>query len=505
MNLRSWKTHWPGWLAVLLMASLPFTSFPLVGRLSGSSMVAPLALLPLILLIVAWYLPFLLRAGRLPPQSLPLLAFCGAAVLASLLAYFLPVPSYQAASLLNSELEAIITLVIGAAFYLVIASWAGSSQRLVVLLRWVNWSGLLIITWSLIQAGVWYQMRTYPDWMWDLQAMLTTNGMLYQQRAAGFAYEPSWLAHQLNMLYLPYWLGAAVSGYSAHRLRVWRIHFEHLLLLAGVGVLLLSVSRVGMLAFLLMVAYLLLWSNIRLVRWLQSRLFGRFPPGERRTQVLRFWFGLASLVVLVLVYGSMLIGAGYGLSRYDQRMAKLFDLTALREQSFLHYANQLVFAERIVFWQAGWQVFNDHPLIGVGLGNAGFYFPETLSPFSWALTEVRMLMYRWTSLPNIKSLWVRILAETGLVGFAFFVSWCYVLWQSARFLTQQPDRMMRALGLAGSFVLVGLLIEGFSVDTFALPYYWVSLGLVTAACESVRCLLARSPAAAIYSKIGGEP
>ena len=40
----------------------------------------------------------------------------------------------------------------------------------------------------------------------------------------------------------------------------------------------------------------------------------------------------------------------------------------------------------------------------------------------------------------------------------------------------------KVLGLAGSFMLVGLLVEGFSIDTFALPYYWVTLGLVTAAC-----------------------
>jgi hypothetical protein len=42
---------------------------------------------------------------------------------------------------------------------------------------------------------------------------------------------------------------------------------------------------------------------------------------------------------------------------------------------------------------------------------------------------------------------------------------------------------MGTVGLAGMFVLVGLLTEGFSVDTFGLPYYWVALGLVAGACS----------------------
>jgi O-antigen ligase len=167
-------------------------------------------------------------------------------------------------------------------------------------------------------------------------------------------------------------------------------------------------------------------------------------------------------------------------------MAKLFDFSTIKEYSFLYYANQLVFAERIVFWLAGWEVFNDFPILGVGLGNAGFFFPQKLSAFSWGLTEVRMLVYQWTAPPNIKSLWVRLLAETGILGFAFFVSWWYVLWKSGRFLLSQKDRLLRTIGMAGLFVLIGFIIEGFSVDTFALPYFWVSFGLLTAACDLAR-------------------
>jgi O-antigen ligase len=269
----------------------------------------------------------------------------------------------------------------------------------------------------------------------------------------------------------------------------------------GLGVLWLSLSRVGLLAFLVMAAYLMLILNIRLVKWMPSVVFRRFPSTASRAQSLRRGLITGSIVLLVLLYAGLMASAAYGLSRSDERMRKLFDFTILREKSFFHYANQLVFAERIVFWQAGWEVFGDHPILGVGPGNVGFFFPQKLSAFSWALTEVRTLMYQWSALPNVKSLWIRLLSETGIVGFAFFMGWLYVLWYSASYLqsgcyqTQaeagrvkniQYGKVFQATGLAGAFVLVALMIEGFSLDTFALPYYWIPFGLLTASCQIVR-------------------
>ena len=321
------------------------------------------------------------------------------------------------------------------------------------------------------------------------QGQVSTSLLLYGPRANGFAYEPSWLAHQLNMLYLPFWLASTVTGFTAHRLRLGWLHLEHLLLFGGVGVLVLSVSRIGMLTFLLMLAYLMMMLSLRLIRWLRGRLLSRLHAAPRRTLWVKRWFTALSLATLLVISALVLFGAVYGISKYDARMAKMFDFSMLKEMSFLHYANQLVFAERIVFWEAGWNIFNDYPFLGVGLGNAGFFFPQKLSAFSWALSEIRTLVYQWTSLPNIKSLWIRLLAETGVIGFAFFTAWCYVLWKSARYLVVWKSRLFQTIGLAGSFALIGLLIEGFSLDTFALPYYWVSFGLVSAACWQAGRLL----------------
>ena len=49
------------------------------------------------------------------------------------------------------------------------------------------------------------------------------------------------------------------------------------------------------------------------------------------------------------------------------------------------------------------------------------------------------------------------------------------------FIRLSKNPLFRTIGWSGLFVLVAFIIEGFSTDTFALPYLWVSLGIVSAA------------------------
>lgn len=215
--------------------------------------------------------------------------------------------------------------------------------------------------------------------------------------------------------------------------------------------------------------------------------------GKLRTFITRRWnrptlqvigktvLPVALFIGLIGVYLGMFLGAGYGLSKLDPRMKQLFNVKTLKEEGVMMFANRLVFAERVVFWQTGYEVFNDYPVLGVGIGNAGYFFPEKMPAFGYGLTEVSQLMFENPGIPNTKSLWTRILAETGLVGMACFLGWLVVLWASARALNRSRERTFQAIGLFGQFVLVGLLIEGFSLDTFALPYFWLSLGIMSAA------------------------
>jgi ABC-type transport system involved in cytochrome c biogenesis permease subunit len=101
-------------------------------------------------------------------------------------------------------------------------------------------------------------------------------------------------------------------------------------------------------------------------------------------------------------------------------------------------------------------------------------------------------MYHLNVLPNIKSLWIRLLAETGLLGFACFATFLAMHWHSANWLRRKSG-LHSTLGIAGLLMLVALLTEGFSVDTFGLPYYWIMLGLVAGGCLSASASDTNSP------------
>lgn len=466
---------------VLLLLLLPLTSLPLMGKLVGSAMVMPPSGVVLFVLVVVWLLPGLARRMALPPQSKPLLLFVGVAVLSSLLAFLLPFPLFRDVNFTRHTLEAGLTLAVGVCMFLVTATYPQDQQALKRSLGWINWGGLFIILWSLLQAFEWKTTQNYPEWMIAVQGLLSSSGpQLFSDRVTGFAFEPSWLAHQLNMLYLPLWLSASVRRVSAHRLRIWGITIENLLLAGGLAVLWLSLSRVGLVSTLLMAGFLLLKANFWLVnrmkRWIQAR-----QKSVVYTLTASRILSIVLLFTLLFFYLALILGVGVMVSKADSRMATLFNFKALQQGNFMVYANQLTIAERVVFWQTGWDVFNDYPLLGVGLGNTGYFFPDKVTPFGWALIEVNHLVFAEDSVPNTKSMWSRLLSETGLVGFAIFLCWFLVMWATGGSLQRRRSPILRVFGLAGQLAVLAFLVEGFSIDSFALPYLWVTLGLAASA------------------------
>lgn len=465
---RIWKVVWS--MFVLLM---PLTSVPIIVKLVHSDVVAaPSALLlPILLCVTA--LPMLLSGTKLSENAVPLVLFVLAAFIATAASFFYRIPDYKGLNPFRSAISALLTLLIGFSFYLVSLCYHHQEEHLRTTFQLLNISGAVVCLWTLAQAFFWYRYQRYPEWMKEVQFTLSI-GSLYRQRFVGFTLEPSWLAHQLNLLYLPFWFAASITGYSAFSIRFRWITAERILFAIGALVLFLTLSRVGLAAFLLTAGFCLIVFVHRLIHKISNRV----SSGKQRLVTFLLYAGL-----LVL-----LLGAAYLilrlLAKLDFRMAGLFDIRADgRSDPLFYIAEKLSLAARFVYWDGGISIFNDHPLLGIGLGHAGFYLPQAMNDYAFRLVEVRNLIYRSNTLLNIKSLWIRILAETGICGFTLFFVWYLRGFFSSLLELKAPNPVRQTAAWMGCFALIAFILEGFSLDTFALPYIWFSTGLAAAAGE----------------------
>jgi hypothetical protein len=245
---------------------------------------------------------------------------------------------------------------------------------------------------------------------------------------------------------------------------------------------------VGLLAFLASLAFLGLLILGRIHGWLIGRILkGRKKP-VRHLGWMKFLLAVLLVVILIVIAGGAVLGYVVVASGWDNRYQLLLsneilnrvDLFPLTEDSFIALSNQLAFSERVVYWFGGWHVFSDYPF-GVGLGNSGFYMVDRMNGQGLGSLEIRNLVYRANYLPNSKNLWTRLLSETGFLGFAVFAVWLIVLWRSSARTRKSESNVLQIVGLAGQLFLMAYLVEGLSMDSFAMPYQWLMAGLISAA------------------------
>lgn len=463
----------------LLVLSLPFTSFSLISRIFGGTSVAPLSLFFLIISFAIALLPQLIKTRSLPSQVILLLLFVVSALVSSALGNFIFIPSYRDAPVLKSTIEGIVTLATGISFFIVTILMNKDEKSIITSVKIINISGLVIILYALLQAGFWQLTNKYPTILYNFQEIITINGRLYPGRVNAMAYEPSWLAHQLNLLYIPLWLGFSSQHFSVYQRKLFnRVSFEFILLVFGVLVIFLSLSRIGWLTALTLAVVILVqkinraYNNYNLKR---SRKV-------RWTKRLLFWFVVfLSLMIIVGIIG-------YIFTLIDPRMAKLFNFYQYIGKGLpglIGWASLLGIGERIAYWSIGYRVYSLHPFMGIGLGSTGKFFGSLIPEFAFRLPEVVRAYISGSTPPNPKSLWIRLLAETGIVGFTFFTAWIYQHALYAKGLIHTEDNQLtKVMGIFGILAIIALLFEGFSLDTFGLPYYWIALGLIASVYRS---------------------
>lgn len=463
----------------ILLILLPISSFTWLSSLLGGTNVAPLSLIPMGILLLFSFLPFFIKSGfKLPYHLKPLLVFFLIGLLSTLLIPLRDVPSFQDFSLKKEIFDAIVTLGVGVGFYLVTIYIVNDEEKLRTSIYWISLAGIIVMAVSFLQVGIWMFFNRYPNSFYAINYFFSSSGKLFEHRAHGLTFEPSWLAHQLNILFIPLWLGLSITGVSVFKKKfIKKIQVEKVLLVLSLLTLFITYSRIGWLTTIFVIAFIVLKKlNAWVGKISRTEKDGKFFSTRKQKSLrLLIWIGLILALFVVLIL------AGIVMTKLEPRMAGFFNFQRLKEKGVLDWASKLSIAERIMYWLAFYGVFQLFPLLGAGFGVPGFFFLKTVPDYGSELLDINALILKKTLLPNAKNLWMRLLAETGIIGFSFFVSWLVLHWRDANQLEKEgSSTLLKSMGFIGKLVVIAFIFEGISLDTFALPYYWIALGLVAA-------------------------
>jgi O-antigen ligase len=476
----------------MLLVSIPVTSFPYfpLPRAFVETLVRPLGLYPLGgLILLEAFVPD--PAGRKLPRVLaPSLAFAAVAIASTALALLDPALSLRDQVPLSRALRGVITLAIGLAFLLASLRMATSWKRILASVRWLLVGLSVSVAWGLLQGSRLLFRWPYYAPLNAVQRLFSTWD-LNETRVTGLSYEPSWFADQLAVLFFPLLLASLLTGAHVLLRRKGGWLLEVALLSGGLIGLALSYSRGGVLtlalstALGLVVALAVRWSD--LLGWL--RLVARRRTNEhRRRWIAAFRVSLGLMAAAAIVVAAVgLVSRDWYFSRVWENLGKIGDLPA--------YFLALGASTRYALAAAAWRVFGEHPVLGVGLGQSGFYLFDRLP--DWALERnpemaFMLLPSSWT-FPNPKNLWVRLLAETGLAGSLFFVVFLVLLAAGSLTLLSRRSLESRLIGLYGVIALPAVLLSGISLDSFALPTMWIALGLIASGIEVLKTERERGP------------
>jgi O-antigen ligase len=458
----------------LFLIALPVTSFPFFpDNIGGGTLVRPLSLYPLLILMILVILPRLFLKP-LPRTILSFLPFVIVVFATTILALSRNIEGLQGVSVIARMVRALATLGIGGAIYLTVALWPTSQGELKASLRWLYAGFVVALAWGTLQA--FYIIYYSPDWFNYLSAVQEWISIrrLFSNRVSGMTYEPNWFADQISLLLLPWLLAAVLSKTTVFRWRRRWLTIELLLLIWSLVLLPFTFSRAG-----LVIASVVVFIGV---------LFFRGKKFRQEGELDRSGFIQVRRVVEGVLLMAILAGVTFFAGSRNEFFARVWEYWRRSpDQGYVKYIfdyfEYLGFGARFTYWDTGANIYNDNPLIGVGLGNYAFYFEEYLPDRSLALQpEVLRLIVPdegRNRLITSKNFYIRLLAETGLLGAATFLAFVMAILGCAMYLWYTNTNRFWGIGS-----LLGLLAFGlaaFSFDSFAIPNVWVVFGLITSA------------------------
>jgi O-antigen ligase len=181
------------------------------------------------------------------------------------------------------------------------------------------------------------------------------------------------------------------------------------------------------------------------------------------------------LAVILLIVGA----ASGALLFLGQKgyIARLWNTQAVSVEDFLIQNSA---GARVGYIAGSMGAYQENPWTGVGLGASGFYIYGNLP--DWVMTTVpeiaRQLSPDSSLYPNPKNLYVRLLSETGLIGFFLFVAFQFSMLGDALAALNKKNVAWQYLGIASVFTWLALIFYNMTQDSFAIPDLWINLGIL---------------------------
>jgi O-antigen ligase len=128
-------------------------------------------------------------------------------------------------------------------------------------------------------------------------------------------------------------------------------------------------------------------------------------------------------------------------------------------------------------WTVAWRAFQDYPVTGVGLNN----YPLVTADYTrqpGQLERVQKIVERPTVVHN---LYLQVLVETGLIGFALFMfivlAALRAAWRASRLAERRGDEELEALARAVFVAMIGMLAASFFISDQVDRRLWLVLAL----------------------------
>jgi hypothetical protein len=456
----------------LVLLCLPVTSFPFIPLLGSGTQVRPLSIYPLVLLLPLLLLQIVKkRVKAWNPAFTSLGIFLFIMIATACFGALLAPVELRGQNYFDRVIRALITVVIGLGFFMAAIWSTRSREQLRSSLRWLYLGLMLSFIWGMVQYAAYKGWILNEEIIDHFQKLVSVSGISFKNlRVPGFALEPSWLAGQLAVIYFPWLFGSLLTGYHLTRFR-W---LEFVLTVMTLVLLVVTYSRSGLLMVLLTSFITLILFGRDKIKQSWIWFYRPFTSAPREISKRAQQISLR-LVLLLVVFASFAV-AGKVLSG-NQYFSQIWQS---RKDNPVDYVIDIYAGPRLAYVWSGLETFNQHPWTGVGIGAGGFYLYNNLP--DWSKTKIPEISNHLsplnTAYPNTKNLFVRIISETGFLGFAAFSIFLFYLFAEALGFQKQEGLHNRYFYVVGVFTMIALVIFCFTQDSFAMPNTWINMGML---------------------------